>query len=165
MDRCPTCDRVIATTDNADDGMCEVELSFNSRRTSDWNRRARRDCAAHAVDWRARALAAEAALVELTERAASSGAPVSDNVDEAIANSVWSARWKAEAAIRAASTATRAERAGAILDRAIADLAAIGVECQASAHRETAVAAAMVGAPVLSLCLSATVHDADEVIP
>ena len=60
-DRCLTCDRVIATPDNVDDGMCEVELSFNSRRrTSDWNRRARRDCAAHAVDWRARALAAEA---------------------------------------------------------------------------------------------------------
>ena len=63
------------------------------------------------------------------------------------------------------STATRAERAGAILDRAIADLAAIGVECQASAHRETAVAAAMAGAPVLSLNLSATVHAPDEVIP
>ena len=98
-DRCLTCDRVIATPDNVDDGMCEVEISFNSRRrTSDWNRRARRDCAARAVDWRARALAAEAALVELTERAASSGAKASENADEAIADSVWRARWKAEAA-------------------------------------------------------------------
>lgn len=165
MDRCPTCDRVIATTDNADDGMCEVELSFNSRRTSDWNRRARRDCADHAVDWRARALASEAALVELTERAASSAAPASDNVDEAIANSVWSARWKADAASRQVATVTRAERAGAILDRAIADLAAIDVKCQASMHRETEVSAAMAGAVVLSLALSATVHAPDEVIP
>ena len=83
-------------------------------------------------------------------------------------------RKRADAAMRGAldllasderSAATRAERARAILDRAIADLAAIGVECEASAHRETAVAAAMVGAPVLSLCLSATVYDADEVIP
>ncbi len=64
-----------------------------------------------------------------------------------------------------AQPATRAERAGAILDRAIADLAAIGVECQASAHRETAVAAALAGAPVLSLSLSATVYAPDEVIP
>lgn len=61
--------------------------------------------------------------------------------------------------------ATRAERAGAILDRAIADLAAIGVECQASAHRETTVAAAMAGAPAVSISLSATVHAPDEVIP
>lgn len=164
MARCPTCDRVIATRDNADDGMCEVELSYSRRRSSDWNRRARRACDDHAVDWRARALAAEAALVELTERAASSAAPASENVDEAIADSVWSARWKAEAN-RLAQPVTRAERAGAILDRAIADLAAIGVECQASAHRETAVAAAMAGAPVLSLNLSATVHAPDEVIP
>ena len=63
------------------------------------------------------------------------------------------------------STATRAERAGAILDRAIADLAAIGVECQASEHRETEVGAAMAGSPVLSLSLSATVYTTDEVIP
>ena len=65
-DRCPNCDRVIATADNADEGMCEVELSYNSRRrSSDWNLRARRACDDHAVDWRTRALAAEAALVEL----------------------------------------------------------------------------------------------------
>lgn len=60
---------------------------------------------------------------------------------------------------------TRAERAGAILDRVIADLAAIGVECQASMHRETEVSAALAGSPVLSLSLSATVHAPDEVIP
>ncbi len=60
---------------------------------------------------------------------------------------------------------TRAEFAREILDRAVADLAAIGVECQASAHRETTVAAAMAGAPVLSLSLSATVYAPDEVIP
>ena len=59
----------------------------------------------------------------------------------------------------------RAERARAILDRAIADLDAIGVECQASEHRETEVSAAMAGAVVLSLNLSATVHAPDEVIP
>jgi hypothetical protein len=60
---------------------------------------------------------------------------------------------------------TRAERAREIIDRAITDLAAVGVECQASAHRETEVGAAMAGAPVLSLNLSATVHAPDEVIP
>ena len=62
-DRCPNCDRVIATADNADEGMCEVELSYSRRRSSDWNLRARRACDDHAVDWRTRALAAEAALV------------------------------------------------------------------------------------------------------
>jgi C-terminal processing protease CtpA/Prc len=85
-------------------------------------------------------------------------------------------RKRADAAMRGAleyhllasderSAVTRAERAGAILDRAIAELAAIGVECQASAHRETEVGAAMAGAPVLSLSLSATVYATDEVIP
>ena len=61
--------------------------------------------------------------------------------------------------------ATRAERAGAILDRAMADLAEIGVDFQASANRETEVGGAMAGAPVLSLSLSATVYAPDEVIP
>jgi hypothetical protein len=63
------------------------------------------------------------------------------------------------------ATETRTGRARAILDRAIADLAEIGVECQASAHRETEVGGAMAGAVVVSLCLSATVYAADEVIP
>lgn len=64
-----------------------------------------------------------------------------------------------------AQPATRVELARAILDRVIADLAAIGVECQASEHRETEVGAAMAGSPVLSLSLSATVYTPDEVIP
>ena len=64
-----------------------------------------------------------------------------------------------------AKPVTRAEYAREIMDHAVGCLAAIGVECQASAHRETAVAAAMAGAPVLSLNLSATVHAPDEVIP
>jgi hypothetical protein len=79
-------------------------------------------------------------------------------------------RKRADAAMRGAldllasderSAATRAERARAILDRVIADLAAIGAECQASEHRETT----MAGSPVLSLSLSATVYTTDEVIP
>ncbi len=63
------------------------------------------------------------------------------------------------------ATETRTGSARAILDRAAAALAAIGVECRVSEHRETAVAAALAGAPVLSLSLSATVYAPDEVIP
>ena len=64
-----------------------------------------------------------------------------------------------------AKPVTRAEYAREIMDHAAADLAAIGVECRVSEHRETEVSAAMAGAPVLSLNLSATVHAPDEVIP
>lgn len=64
-----------------------------------------------------------------------------------------------------AKPVTRAEYARKIMDHAAADLAAIGVECRVSEHRETEVSAAMAGAVVLSLNLSATVHAPDEVIP
>lgn len=83
-------------------------------------------------------------------------------------------RKRADAAMRGAldllasderSAATRAERAREILDRAVTGLVAIGATCQVAANRENAVAAAMVGAPVLSLSLSATVYTTDEVIP
>lgn len=59
---------------------------------------------------------------------------------------------------------TRTGSARAILNRAAADLAAIGVECRVSEHRETAVSA-MGGPVVVHLGLTATVHDADEVVP
>lgn len=54
--RCATCDRA------EEIGGCEVAASFASKRLDDrsgWNLRARKDCEAHAVDWRARAIAAE----------------------------------------------------------------------------------------------------------
>lgn len=50
-----------------------------------------------------------------------------------------------------------------ILDRAVDDLAAIGVECQVSAHRETAVSA-MGGPVVVHLGLTAAVHGPDDPI-
>lgn len=62
------------------------------------------------------------------------------------------------------ATETRTGSARAILDRAAADLAAIGVECRVSEHRETAVSA-MGGPVVVHLGLAAAVHDPDEVVP
>lgn len=62
------------------------------------------------------------------------------------------------------ATETRTGSARAILDRAAADLAAIGVECRVSEHRESAVAA-MGGPVVVHLGLAAAVRDPDEVVP
>lgn len=52
-DRCPTCDRP------QERGGCEVRVSFESKGKDGWNLQARRDCEAHRVDWRARALKLE----------------------------------------------------------------------------------------------------------
>lgn len=62
-DRCQTCDRAIADASTIGEGLCEVQASFDSkqRRAGGWNLTARKDCeTVHRVDWRARALAAEA---------------------------------------------------------------------------------------------------------
>ena len=64
-----------------------------------------------------------------------------------------------------AKPVTRAERARAILDRAIADLDKIGVECEGMARRGTAVGAALSGPVIVTIHLSATVYAPDEVIP
>lgn len=64
MDRCPVCDRF--------DRACPtlVDMGNMSLGTPEWNaaRLAWRDCLAHAVDWRARAKAAEAELNKLRQR-------------------------------------------------------------------------------------------------
>lgn len=61
------------------------------------------------------------------------------------------------------ATETRTGRARAILDRAAAALAEIGVEARVSEHRETSVAA-MSGPVVVHLGLAAAVHGPDEVL-
>lgn len=63
-----------------------------------------------------------------------------------------------------APPATRGLRAREILERAVADLVEIGATCRVTGDFETTVPAAMVGAVVLSLALSATVYAPDEVI-
>lgn len=66
-DRCPTCDREIASADSIGEGKCEVQVSFDSkqRRAGGWNLQANRNCEASRVDWRARAIAAAARIATL----------------------------------------------------------------------------------------------------
>jgi hypothetical protein len=63
-----------------------------------------------------------------------------------------------------AKKVTRAEFAREIMGHAVGCLAAIGVECQVSAHRESAVAA-MGGPVIVHLGLAAAVRDPDGMVP